>query len=223
MPMHADAHARWRELLALEALGRIDPAEGRELAAHLAGCESCRAEAVELGRIAAALSDAELDKRGMPELHDPPADLEERVLERARGARRAVRRRRFALRGGLAAAATVAAMLAVVALRPSDDPAVPTEPITFALVPPGVDADASLIAHTWGTEVELVVTGLPAGARYTVQFIGPDGTPVPAGTFIGVSGRPVVCRMNAALLRDEARELVVRGAGGGVVMRAALT
>ena len=221
--MHADAHARWRELLALDALGRIDPDERRELAAHLEDCAACQAEGAELARIAAALFDPELDMRGAPALDDPPPYLEERVLERARGARRTARRRRFALRGGLAAATAIAAVLTIVALRPSDPAAPPTEPITFALIPRGVDADASLIAHTWGTELELVVTGLPAGARYTVQFVGRDGRAVPAGTFIGVSGVPVICHMNSALLRDDARELVVRGAGGGVVMRAALT
>jgi anti-sigma factor RsiW len=220
--MHADSHARWRELLALEALGRIEPDERRELAAHLGECAACRAEGAELARIAEALFDPEVDLRNAPALDDPPAYLEERVLERARASRRAARRRRFALRGGLAAATAIAAVLTIVALRPSDPAAPPTEPITFALVPRGVEADASLIAHTWGTEVELVVTGLPAGARYTVQFVGRDGRPVPAGTFIGVSGRPVVCRMNSALLRADARELVVRGAGGGVLMRAAL-
>ena len=87
----------------------------------------------------------------------------------------------------------------------------------------GVDASASLIAHTWGTEVNLVATGLTPGTRYTVVLVGRNGRRVTAGTFIGVSRQPVRCNLNAALLRTDAAELLVTDPRRRQVLRADLT
>ena len=99
----------------------------------------------------------------------------------------------------------------------------PREPVAFTLVSAGVDASATLIAHTWGTEVNLVATGLTPGTRYTVVLVGRNGRRVTAGTFIGVSRQPVRCNLNAALLRTDAAELLVTDPRRRQVLRADLT
>jgi anti-sigma-K factor RskA len=66
------------------ALGSLEPQEARRARAHLAVCEACRQELASMddlvGRMAMALPAAE-----------PPAGLEERVMERIKGAGRRAR------------------------------------------------------------------------------------------------------------------------------------
>lgn len=134
--------------------------------------------------------------------------------------------------GVRAAYATHGAELYRFALRWLDDPGLAEEAVqdTFLRAwrsapryDPGAGAqvDANLVAHTWGTEIELVARGLAPGRTYTVTFIRSDGSRVPAGTFLGVADRPVLCDLNAALLRKDATSVVVTS-GSAVVLRADL-
>ena len=59
------------------ALGAVDDASAELVAAHLAACQSCRAQAATLAEVVAALPDS------VP-LHEPRAALRERVLAAAR-------------------------------------------------------------------------------------------------------------------------------------------
>ena len=52
----------------------------------------------------------------------------------------------------------------------------PTEPLVLSGVPDGVQAQASLINHTWGTEVLLDVRDLPPGEVFAVALDGRDGS-----------------------------------------------
>jgi len=150
-----------------------------------------------------------------------------RQAEEARSRAPAPGRSRPSPRSFLAAAAAgaVAAGLIVgVAVSALDDDPVapPTEEVALALVPPGIDADATLVNHTWGTEINLVVTGLPAGEEFTVTIQDEAGSPVPAGTFVGVAEGPIVCKLNAAVLRRDARSFEVTRPDGAVVIRSDL-
>lgn len=49
-------HRYHKELLGAYVLGHLEEDEKQELHRHLAHCEGCRAEAEELGEVAAALS-----------------------------------------------------------------------------------------------------------------------------------------------------------------------
>ena len=98
----------------------------------------------------------------------------------------------------------------------------PMEPVAFSGAPPGVEAEASLIDHTWGTETVLVASGLEDGETYRLTLRDEDGGAAPSGTFIGTGDRPLECRMNAALLREEATGLEVRTAEGDLVLEADL-
>lgn len=95
------------------------------------------------------------------------------------------------------------------------------EPVTFGAEPAGVLIDASVVAHTWGTETVFEVEGLEPGATYQVVVIGRDGAEVPAGTFLATDAT-VVCRMNAAVLRANAQAIAIRAPAGAEVLRAEL-
>ena len=90
------------------------------------------------------------------------------------------------------------------------------EPIAFEGEPAGVDIEASLVAHTWGTETVLDMDGWPEGASYQVVLVGTDGGTSESGSFLG-SQVPIVCHLNAALLREEVVVVEIRDAEGRIV------
>lgn len=94
------------------------------------------------------------------------------------------------------------------------------EPVTMR-ADPGIDVDADVIAHTWGTEALLEIEGLSVGETYAVVFVGADGAEYSAGEMLG-SEVPIVCRLNAALLREDAVRVEIRDAGSDVVAGAEL-
>ncbi len=220
-------HRHWREMLGAYVLGELDEERRAALRAHLEGCGRCRAELRELEPVAAALAEAD------PRLFEseeprPPADLLERTLARVDQARQTEdelqRRRRNRLFRWSAFAAAAAALLIAIgsfALVPKIA-GPPMEPVAFSEAPAGVEAEASLIDHTWGTETILVVSGLEDGKTYELALRNEAGEAVPSGTFIGTGDRPVECRMNAALLREDATGLEVRTADGDLVLEADL-
>lgn len=131
-------------------------------------------------------------------------------------------RRRFPI-GPLAgvavgAAAAVALVLGIGALD-EDPPVVPTEAVAVSASLAGIEADGELIAHTWGTEIILVVDGLEAGGEYVAAFESTSGERIDAGTFLGIGDGPLRCRLNAALLRNEAVGFTVTDLDGTVVLR----
>lgn len=74
------------------------------------------------------------------------------------------------------------------------------EQITFADVPAGTTVDASLVAHTWGTETLLEIEGAALGETFEVLLVDHDGARYGSGSFIGTEAT-VVCAMNAAVHR----------------------
>ena len=212
-----DSHDRWHGMLALAAIEALPPSEADELAAHLARCPHCRTELEDLRATTAAMYVADLDVNDQPE--PPPALLADRVVWAVAKARRGDRLRRR-VRAGIAAAAACLAMFAAGLAVPG--PAGPPQETLALDAQAGIEAEAALVAHTWGTEVKFEIVGLTDGERYEVTFLSRDGRRVSAGTILGVDDRPVVCAMNAALLRENAARLEVAASDGAVVLAAAV-
>lgn len=212
-----ESHERWLGLVALAAVDALPTEEASEFEAHLRSCPQCRTELEQLHDVIDAVHNADLHVTAGEE--QPPTHLGERVVWVVAKARRS-ERLRSRLIAGIAVAAACLAFFAVGVAVP--EPAGPPQESIEVVAAQGIDADAALVAHTWGTEVKLVVEGLRNGERYDVTFFAEDGRRVSAGTFIGVDDRPVVCVMNAAVLREDARRMEVASADGAVVLEADL-
>ena len=121
-------------------------------------------------------------------------------------------RRWVPVAAGVLAGAAAAAAVAVAVLpdTPAGAPVLAVRQVTTA---PGVTATAGLVDHTWGVELRLVATGLPAGRAYDVRIVDDGGEEHDSGAFLGVD-RTITCSMNASvLLADAARFEVVDPAG----------
>jgi hypothetical protein len=85
------------------------------------------------------------------------------------------------------------------------------EEVEFAGERPGSVVDGAVVAHTWGTETVLEVDGTTVGQTFQVVVVGRDGEEFSSGAFVG-SEQTVTCRMNAAVLREDAAEIRIEGA-----------
>jgi hypothetical protein len=142
---------------------------------------------------------AELWPRLELKCFDPGLDLErDAILERAGRfdpatgfprPRDVRRRRRLVVTGvtAVAVAAVAAAIALVVALRPAPVTETPRT-VAFTEAPPGVTATAELHDWGWGTQLYLEIDGLEADQRLAVWLERPDGTRVPAGSFLATDG-----------------------------------
>jgi anti-sigma factor RsiW len=202
-------------MAALFAAGVLPSDEVDVFTQHVSTCDRCATELAELRQVTQSLHEVPVNEAAQ----GPPEALRQGVVVAVGQARRSHHRaRRLVL--SVATAAAAIALIGVGAAIPG--PAgPPQEAITVTAASPRIDADASLVAHTWGTELKLVVSGLDAGTRYQVSFLNREGRRVAAGTFIGVSDRPVVCDMNAAVLRPDAARLEI-ASRDGVVLHAEL-
>lgn len=225
--MTSENHRYWREMLGAFVLGKLDEGQRAALQAHLDGCEECQAELREIEPVAAALAEA-VPERVADEEPRPPADLMQRtiaIIDQARRTedelQRGRRRRMFRWSALAAVAAALLIAIGSFALVPKMT-GPPLEPVAVSETSPGVEAEANLIDHTWGTETILVVSGLEEGETYKLALRNEDGASVPSGAFIGTGDQPVECRMNAALLREDATGLEIRTTEGDLVLAADL-
>ena len=216
-----EEHHRYREQIGVFLLGKLDGEERTAMQAHLDSCPICQAEVRELEPVVAALADAVPDR--IDEDPQPPEDLEELtlapILEEMHRARRHGRRSRWS---ALAAAAICVVAIGLAGFTWLLEPAVAlVEPVPFS-VAPGVEVEGNLIAHAWGTEIRLIVSGLRDGQTYRVTLVSENGERVNSGTFIGIGNKQLRCTFTAALLRKEADRLEVRTSGGELVFFAKL-
>ncbi|SDO42703.1 Putative zinc-finger [Geodermatophilus sp. DSM 45219] len=206
-----------REQLGWYALGHGTPEERAAVRAHLDGCAACRAELAGLTPLTARLAGVDPDR--LDEQPAPPAGLGDAVLARI-AAEAPLRRRRGTSRRALAAAAVVGIAAAGFGAgwlaRPVPDP-LPLEPVAVQVAVTDIEARADVVPHTWGVEVRLVGEGFTAGEVYRVVVTDEDGTPVPAGQFLGVGPAELRCNLNSSVLREDATGFRVVDAEGTVV------
>jgi hypothetical protein len=185
--MTTDSCREWRISLGAYALDQLSPDERAGLEAHLDGCPDCRAESEALRGVAQLMPLADPARITAPAPR-PPAQLRERI-ETVIGAERASerkrrRRRRFGFAfGGVAAAAAAAVLAIVVFAGGSGEGPAPEQHIAFHDVPKGIEIDATLQPHAYGTEIRMYVSGVRSGTLCRVFLRGTDGRRYPAGSF----------------------------------------
>ncbi len=188
-------HERLEELIAVRALGGLDPDDERayeqERAAHGADCAECRHLETEYGEVAGRLAFSLDPEPATPELEDrvvglatgSVAKLEHVTPRQAPRVRRRSSGRGVVLRPLVAAAAAVVVFVggwAAGSLTSGDAPPVPSGARVVAF--DGESSGTLAVAYRPGEEgVYLLGSGLeapPEGRVYEVWMIR-DGTPIP--------------------------------------------
>jgi hypothetical protein len=215
--MTIDDHRDWRLSLGAYALGDLPAEERAAIAAHLEGCEECRAELRSLEGVAALLPLADPARIEQPAAR-PPADLgariEAQIAAEASREGRAKRRRRFRLGfGGAVAAAAVAAVLAIAILPIGGGENSPAQEVRFASLPKGVSIKATLEPHAFGTEIQMYVSGISSGTLCRVFLRDEDGKTFSAGSFRYRWGEDSEAELSSALDLSQAAAIGVHAGG----------
>jgi anti-sigma-K factor RskA len=223
---HALACEDCRSLLGGYVLAALEPEEMEAVRGHLTTCAQCAREHSSLAPLPALLDVAGSEE---PVAENPPAALEDAVLDRFARERPRPDTRRRRLRSWLshpvpaavtAAAAAALVTIAVSALLEGSDG---SEARAYgarlhgSAAAPAARAYAKLRTQAAGTQVDLYVHGVrPApGTSYELWCIGNDGNRVSAGTFrVDDSGRAHVRMTTAARIGEYERLSVERLAPG---------
>ena len=197
---------RARISLGVYVLGAIDPAERAAVDAHLSGCAECRAEFADLGTVPALLATVSAeDAAGLTE-RDAAAPLAlsanlDRPAPRpaslsAKRNRRNRRNRRGTMRTAVAAvaAAVLVALAGLAGALLSGHPASGQAPSPGAALGPwrtatgdgtaGMQAIVRYRPMGWGTQVAVMVKGIPLHSTCSIEAIGPGGTRSSAGSWV---------------------------------------
>lgn len=197
--------------LGVYALGAISPDDRAAVEAHLAGCAECRSELADFDGLPALLATVTAeDAAGLAE-EDSVVQHQRSVVpfprsgdpDRARNhpatlsAPRNRRNRRRTLRTALAgaAAAVLIALAGAGGAALGSHQAQPGQGLNLGTAlgpwrtasgdgPAGVHATVRYRAMDWGTQLAVTVTGIPAHTVCSINAIGPDGTAVPAGSWV---------------------------------------
>ncbi|MGL5909240.1 MAG: anti-sigma factor family protein [Phycicoccus sp.] len=206
------------------ALDALDEADRFVVEAHLATCETCRAESEELR----AMSQLLLEVPPEALLDGPPEGgdlLLRRTLDRVGAERERESMWRRTTLGAVAAAAAVALVGGgVVAGRLTDEPpAVAAPPVTVTPTPstvPGTQVltasddvtgaalDAQVVPAKGWVRISVQVSGIPAGQRCRIIVVSRDGSRQEAGSWL-VSGAPEGQTIQGSALVDPAQVAAV--------------
>ncbi len=240
----AEHETRREELIAAALAGELTPAEKREFADASAADPSMSADLAELRATVSRLGAARVtwrEEEPSPGLADRIADATSsgvaaaatagaapatasRGSRSARPAAPARPRWSTAILLGAAAALLVVGgfggqlIQSLLDAPPSGPPGTlgAVEQITFTQAPEDSAIEASLVAHTWGTETLLEVDGVAVGETFEVVLVSASGQELTSGTFFGTE-QTVTCRMNAALLREDLARVLIEGSDGTVL------
>ena len=161
------------------ALGVLDEDESRQVREHLAGCVQCRAEYAGLLQVRTVLDRAVA--AGVPGPQPTPDPLPAPAAHRRR--RDWTPRRR---RLGLAAAGVLLASTAGIggALLAGGHSGTPAGSRTVAATGRyGLGASIQYHPETWGTQVKVTMSNVPAGYTCTLTAVGKDGRVEVAATW----------------------------------------
>jgi len=207
----------WREDLAGWLVGQLPPVREAVLDAHLATCAVCRAEADSLLGVAAVGLGVDPTGGKVPVGPSPSPGLPDRIVAQVT----AERRGRRTVRWSLALAVAAIAVAVIVATRPDPTPPLHGHPVTFAVRPAGVTAEAVVAAEPGGSVVALAATGLEPDTTYAL-WLTPNGggyaDRVAAGTFRPDGQGRVDERLHSALPVTEMDRVWVTDPAGAIAL-----
>jgi hypothetical protein len=185
-------------------------------AQHVDQCPECRRQAAEIRDVVrtlhrAAPKTAAFEALGTGRVPLPP-DLGSRVRMGIVQVNQARTRRRHRIAVGAAAAVLAAATAVFVPVLTSEHPSPPTTAVAVA-------REGRMVAHSWGTEVPVAVTGLQPGQTYRLMTADASGHRLPGGSVRGTAEETVYTRVMTAIPRDAITSLLVEDANGHVVAR----
>jgi anti-sigma factor RsiW len=187
-----DDCAQVRNQLGVYLLGAIGPGERAQIEEHLAACPWCREELAALAGLPGLLrripADVALrawmnEATGSPP--GPPLDV---LVRRVLAVR--FRRRLMAVAAALVSAAATGAR--VLHAIPASTTAATTPrwtgTATGASAATGALASVRYATEPWGTQLEVQITGVPAGTRCELRVINAKGQVIAAGGWIVTTG-----------------------------------
>ncbi len=211
----------YRDWDAAYLLGSLSALERREFEDHLAECPDCSSSVAELAALPGLLSRIPADE--VEPAEEVPQDLLPRLIVAARRHRTRVR----TLTGGLmvaAAAAAVAVTLVVPQLMPVDSGGRSAELILSQVVPSALSADVRLVAHDWGTSIDMNCRYAgdygASGAAYALFVTDTSGQETQLATWMAKPGSTVEPTGTTSLTLDEIRSVEVRSVESGTVLLA---
>lgn len=213
----------WHRVIAERALRELDADTELGVTTHLASCPESRDLAKEFGATAAALAHARPESRSFvadatEETYTPsPQRLYTQIAARLDALRTRRRRRTWAI--GVGAAAVLVGVIVMVSTTRTTPVAEPD--VAFATN--AVSGVVALDAQSWGTEIHLRGDGFTPGQQYNVWLERADGSRVGAGTFTGVTHRPVVVTLSSALAEGHAVAIGISQPDGTLIVRKSLT
>ncbi|MDT4920383.1 MAG: hypothetical protein QOI15_1285 [Pseudonocardiales bacterium] len=200
-------------------LGALAPQERAAFEAHLETCAECRARVADARAAAGLLDELSAADAGNPGDPGPiPETLLPGLLRRA-GRERA--RRRWII-GSLAAAAAACAIALAVVLWPSaTTPAAPA--LAFGQVRPSpVTATATLVAKSWGTEIDLhcqYSQNIERWEPYRLVVIDRSGEKHDAGSWTLVPGNEIAFTGGTAVQESDIARLQITLPDGSPILQ----
>jgi hypothetical protein len=205
-------NCQMKTLLGVYVLGAADARERARVEAHLPGCRKCRAELTRLRPLPGLLASV-------------PDDMLAAARPPGRPARQPLRARSGGRAGRSWRAAAIAACVAAAAgaaggfwLAPSDA-GQPAATVTLAAVNPAthVAATAALTATSWGTSIQLRLSGIPLDVPCRLIVRSRQGATEVSGVWDAWSAGPISVPASAAWLPSDIASLQIATASQALV------
>jgi predicted anti-sigma-YlaC factor YlaD len=196
--------------LGVYLLGALDAGERADVEAHLATCETCRAELEELAGLPRVLDQIGLDDL-TPQPLRPSDDLFERVAAKARAERAeaaGLKHRRYRALMAVAAALVILAGGGVAGWS-----LLHSSPHVYQNSGP-VHMQVSLASQASGTGLAVTVSGLPTDEHCKLVAVSKDGTRDVAGQWYATYQGKATVTGSTSIQKHDLSRLVLFGTGG---------
>jgi hypothetical protein len=205
------ACADWRGDIGAYIVGALNGDQQIPVKRHLESCAACRAEYDELVPVRGWLSLLAAPGDAGSARGGPPPGL---LTVRSPGRPQIRHRRRWQAAVATIAVVAAAAVTAV-AVIPGGGPA-PTFQALDRMT--GVHGQARLLTEATGTEIDLVIAGLPPGEHCTLVAVSGTGTEI-AGTWNATYGGTAHVQGTSAIPRGHITALLVKSPDGRLLIR----